>query len=826
MEILQTWFGVLGGVNTIAAVAGCLIVFAILAFTGASFRLWVLMGAAALYGWGAPMWGWITLAAVAVLLGIPPIRQILLTAPIVKALKALNFLPVISDTERTAIEAGNTWVDGDLFSGKPDFRRLMKETYARLTAEEQAFLDGPVEELCRICNDWKVYQIKDLPKEAWDLIKKEKFFGLVIPKKYGGHGFSPSANSAVVAKLISRSGPLGTTVMVPNSLGPAELILHYGTDAQKKYYLPRLARAEEIPCFALTEPGAGSDAGSMTSRGVIFKGEDGKLYMRLNWNKRYITLAAISTVLGLAFKLHDPDNLLGRGEDVGITCALVPTDTEGVVLGRRHDPLGTPFYNCPTEGHDVILPVDAIIGGAEQAGNGWRMLMESLAVGRGISLPASGVGGVKYAARVVGAYAKVRQQFGLSIGKFQGIEEPLARIGGFAYLLEAARSYTCGGLDSGQKPAVITAIAKYNFTELLRKAVLDGMDVLGGAAISRGPRNLLAHGYYALPINITVEGANILTRTLMIFGQGAIRSHPYAYQEIKALMENDLKGFDRAFWKHLGHVVRNGARALLLSLSRGRLASSPVSGPTACYYRKLAWASASFAFLADMALGSYGGNLKRMEKISGRFADIFSWLYLGTAVLRRYEADGRKKEDLVFVHWCMNYAFAQMQQAFDGLYQNMGGIFRGPVSWWSRLNAIGSMPADRLGGKIAEVLQTPGAQRDALTNGIFISKDVTEAMGRLENAFNLICESEPVLKKVYSAARKKQIAKGQPRQMVEAALAAGIITREEADLLARAEAARTDAVQVDSFTLEEYQGMSLGASNPVSAARSRPELVH
>ena len=429
-------------------------------------------------------------------MNVPVLRRLVFSGPIMNLLNALNFLPTISETEQTAIEAGNVWVEGELFSGKPDFKRIMNEPYPELTADEQAFLDGPVEELCAATNDWDVFKAKKLPDAAWEIIKRERFFGMIIPKKYGGLEFSPLANSAIVQKLSSRCGPLATTVMVPNSLGPAELLIHYGTQEQRDYYLPRLATGEEIPAFALTEPNAGSDAGAISSSGVVFKGEDGHLYLRLNWKKRYITLAAISTVLGMAFKLFDPENLLGKGEKHGITCALIPTDTPGVVLGRRHDPLGVPFYNCPTEGNDVIVPIDAMIGGAEGAGQGWRMLMESLAAGRGISLPASAAGGSKLVYRVASAHAKVRKQFGLPIGLFEGIEEPLARIGGFNYIMEAGRKYTCGALASGTKPAVVSAIAKYNFTEMQRKAINDGMDILGGNAISWGPRKHDGIGLY------------------------------------------------------------------------------------------------------------------------------------------------------------------------------------------------------------------------------------------------------------------------------------------------------------------------------------------
>ncbi len=801
---METFFGVLTQLSPWVSVIGIILIATILGYTGASLWAWIVISAVLLAGFGAPTWGWIALGVIALFFGIKPVRRMLLTTPLVKILAAMKFLPVISETERIAIEAGTIWVDGELFSGKPDFKKLMNEAYPDLNEEEKAFMNGPVEKVCQMTNDWDVFQRRDLPAEVWDYIKKERFMGIIIPKKYDGLGFSASANSAIVAKLSSRSGTLATSVMVPNSLGPAELLLHYGTEEQKNYYLPRLARGEEVPCFALTEPGAGSDAGSMTSNGVVFRGDDGKLYLRLNWKKRYITLAAISTILGLAFKLHDPENLLGKGEFPGITCALIPASTPGVELGHRHDPLGVPFYNCPTEGHEVVVSVDTIIGGPEQAGNGWRMLMESLAVGRGISLPASSTGGTKYAARVVGAYAKVRQQFGLSIGKFEGIEEPLARIGGSAYLLEAARRYTCGGLDSGAKPAVVTAMAKYNFTEILRKSIIDGMDVLGGAAISRGPRNLIANGYIGVPINITVEGANILTRTLMVFGQGAIRCHPYAYKEITALMNKDTKAFDDVFWKHIGHVVRNLFRTVVLSITRGAFAKSPVSGPTAKYYKKLSWASASFALLSDVVMGMYGGNLKRKEKITGRLADIFSWLYLCTTVLRRYEAEGRLKEDLPFVDWSLKTGLSIIQKSFDELYQNIGFPLSGPVAMWSRLNVISKAPSDEIGGKIAHILQTPGQQRDRVTPDVYLPAAISEAVGRLENAFSLVSQSEPILKKLYKAVKAGRLQKAKPGKMVKQAVEAGVISPEEAELLAKAQAAREDAIQVDSFTLEEY----------------------
>lgn len=810
MEALIEQFAFFTNIPVWVGITSFLIILLLFGYSGAPLWLWAVAGFFALVGVHAPVWLVATFLALAVIFNVKPIRRALISAPLMKLLDAMNILPVISETEQTAIEAGTVWVEGELFSGKPNMKKMSSEPYPDLTDKEREYLDGPVEELCRMVDDWKVFQRKDFDKKIWQFMRDQKFFGLIIPEKYGGLNFSANAHSAIIGKLASRCGPLATTVMVPNSLGPAELLMHYGTQDQKDHYLPRLAKGEEMPCFALTEPNAGSDAGAMQSRGEVFKGEDGELYLKLNWNKRYITLAAISTVVGLAFKLHDPENLLGKGKTLGITCALIPSDTDGVILGKRHDPLGVPFYNCPTRGEDVIVPVDAIIGGVDGAGNGWRMLMESLSVGRGISLPAQAAGGAKTAVRAVGAYAAIRKQFGLNIGKFEGIEEPMARIGGFSYLMDAARIYTCGALDKGAKPAVVTAIAKYNFTELGRKIINDSMDILGGAGISMGPRNLLGHTYIATPIAITVEGANILTRTLMIFGQGAIRSHPYAYKEIEALMNKDAVAFDNAFWKHIGHVVQNKVRAIVLSVTRGRLASSPVKGPAAKYYRKLAWASASFAFMADIALGSYGGALKMKEKLSGRYADILSWMYLATATLRRYEAEGQRTEDRDFFEWSMQYAFNEIQEAFDGIYSEirlpgLSWVFRGPVAVWSRINRIGSKPSDKLGHKVAQAMQVPGEQRDRLTEGIFVTDSTDEAIGKYEHALQLIVKTWPVYKKLYKATKAREIPKTHVLDQIEPALSKGIISQDEADLVRKTEDARNDAIQVDEFTLEEYE---------------------
>ncbi|MEO1401077.1 MAG: acyl-CoA dehydrogenase [Cyanobacteria bacterium J06635_1] len=782
-----------------------------LAYIGVPLWTWTLYTAALLGILQIPLWGWIPFVILALVLNLPILRRHLLTAPIVKTIKVLKLFPKISDTERAAIEAGNVWVDGELFSGKPDFKRILKEPYPHLTPEQQAFLEGPVEQVCRMATDWEIHQRKDLPPRVWDYLRAERFFGMMIPPEYGGRGFSNTAYSAIMTKLASRSFTHTATVGVTNSLGPAKLLLRYGTEAQKQTYLPKLATGEEMPCFALTEPKAGSDAASIQSHGVVFKGEDEQLYLRLNWRKRYITLGAIATLIGLAIRLKDPDNLLGKGKEVGITCVLVPADTPGVILGRRHDPMGVPFYNSPIEGRDVVLPIGQIIGGIEQAGEGWKMLMQSLAAGRGISFPATCTGVAKLVSRVTGAYSVVRHQFGLAIGKFEGIEEPLARIGGLTYLMDAARLYTCGAVDKGEQPAVVSAIAKYHFTELSRQIINDGMDILGGAGISRGPRNLLANIYSATPIPITVEGANILTRSMIIFGQGAIRCHPAVFDEIVALSENDLAGFDQAFWRHLGLIVRNGTRANLMSLTKARFVLTPAKGETVRYYQKLAWASASFAILADLAMLGYGGRLKRHEKITGRFADILSWMYLGSATLRRFEAENQRPEDLPLVHWAMQYSFAQIQQGFEGLFENLempvvGTLLRIIAAPWWRLNPIGHFPSDQLGHQVARLLQSP-EPRHHLTVGLHVPVEAEQALGRLERAYELTLQALPIFKKIKAAVRSGQLVVEKPDDLIETALRSGLITGAESDLACQAEAARTDAIQVDSFTLEEYQGI-------------------
>jgi len=805
VDLASLGHGLLGG---LPAAGMAILLVAILGYAAARIWVWVLAAAALVWGAGATGWPWVAVAVVAGLLGVPPVRRWALSAPVMKLISALGVLPSLGDTERVALEAGTTWLETDFFSGRPDFRRILEEPWPQLADDERAFLDGPVETVCAMTDDWEVHQREDLSREVWDYLKEERFFGMVIPEEYGGRGFSASAMNAVVAKLGSRSIPLAVDVMVPNSLGPAELLLEYGTEEQKRHYLPRLARGEEIPCFALTEPEAGTDAAGISSSGEVFRGDDGELYLRLQWEKRYITLAAVATVLGLAFRLSDPDELLGRGPEPGITCALIPTDLEGVVLGRRHDPLSTPFINSPTEGHDVVVPVDAIIGGPEQAGNGWKMLMETLAAGRGVFLPALNNGGGKYAARVAGAYTLVRQQFGLPIGRFEGVQEKLAPIGGLAYLLEALSRFTCGGVDAGEHPAVISAIAKYQSSEFNRDAINHAMDILGGTGIVLGPRNLLGHAYMAIPIAITVEGSNVVTRSLIIFGQGLVRCHPYALREMRALEDGDVAAFDRAFWEHVGTMAANVIRTALLEFTRGYLARPPRRGAVADAYRKLAWASARFALLADLALVTLGGGLKARESLSGRFADVLSWLYLCTCALRRYEAERHAEETTPFVLWVLETGLAEIDGAFQGILRNfpvpvLGTLLRGVAAPLARVNPIGTGPGDGRVRQVAEALQENGAARERITSGIYVPTAPDEPLARLERAFELAHRSAPVWEKIREALRSGEIEAQRPKNAAREARRRGVIDDDECDLLERTADARREAISVDAFDLDD-----------------------
>jgi len=787
-------------------------------YLGSPLVVWSFFILISLFGFGVPMTLIGVVAVVLLIFNLKPLRTALISSSLMRLLKKLDFIPKISPTERTALEAGVVWVEGDLFSGKPDFAKIMQEPYPELTEDEKKFINGPLEKLCAALHPWEIYKKRELSKEAWDIIKKEKFLGMIIPREYGGLGFTALAHSEVIMKLSSRSIPAAITVMVPNSLGPAELLMHYGTEEQKKHYLPRLATGDEIPCFALTEPSAGSDAASITSQGVVFKDSNGEIKIKLNWNKRYITLASIASVLGLAFKLRDPENILGLGEDVGITCALIPTSTPGVMLGHRHDPLSIPFHNCPTRGKDVVVGLDAVIGGKDGAGKGWGMLMDCLAAGRGISLPAQSTGGTKLCTFAATSHAAIRRQFGLSIGKFEGVEEPVARIVGFNYMLEALRRFTLGALDKGIKPPVITAITKYNSTEISRKVVNDAMDAIGGNGISMGPRNLIAEMYIATPIGITVEGANILTRTLMVFGQGALRAHPYAFKEVESVEKGDVAGFDAAFWGHIGHIVRNAFRSLCLSLTRGYLAGIPAgAGPLAVYYRRLVWSSASFAIWSDIAMGTLGGTLKLKEKLTGRFADILSWMYICTSVIRRYEAEGRRPEDLAFVRFSLKYGLQQIQNGFDGIYDNLsipglGWLVKGFIGAWSRINSLSSQITDNLTHAMVDVMIQDTPVRERMIEGMYLPKDLNEQVGRLSHAFKIVNQADAAEKKIRKAIKEGRLPKKKPISLVDEALSKAIITANDKDVLTKSEVVRFDAVQVDDFNETQYHSSTTESS--------------
>ena len=734
---------------------------------------------------------------------------------ILKRLQKL--VPEMSATERAALEAGSVWIDGDLFSGRPDFRKLLAEPYPTLTDAEHAFLDGPVEEVCDLVDAEATRRRKALVPEVWAYLKEHRFFGLALPEKYGGHGFSSLALSAVFGKLMTCSPVLSSVVLIPNSVGPGELLLEVGTDEQRERYLPRLARGDEIPCFALTEPTAGSDAASLTSRGELFRGTDGELMIRLDWNKRYITLAPVATLLGLAFRLFDPDNLLGKGEDIGITCALVDTSLPGVEIGRRHDPLGSPFPNGPTRGRGVVIPASEIIGGTDYAGLGWRMLMEALSGGRAISLPAQATAGAKYIARVTGAYSVVRRQFGLGLGRFEGVEEPLARIAGLSYLLEAARVFTCGAVDAGHRPSVVSALIKYNSTEEVRRLATDGMDVLGGSGIFLGPRNLMADAYISAPIGVTVEGANILTRTLIVFGQGALRCHPHAHDLLEAIRRGDAGALLKTLVKQTLHVAGNALSNLWLDVTGGRLARSPVKAETAPYVRRLRRAAARFALLSDLAMFAYGSRLKLRGKLTGRFADALSWLYLGVATLRRFEAEGRREEDLPLVHWGVQHSLSRVQESLEGVLRNfdapiLGLLARGPARWWARLRPVGQPPSDALGARAAAILRRPGAQRERLTDGLYSPPEEDAALRVLERAFELTAEATPLEAELRRAVRAGRLPK-HALEDLELAVDAGLLDDAGRRLLERAAAARLEAIQVDDFSEEEL----------VDAAAAKPE---
>jgi len=723
-------------------------------------------------------------------------------------------MPAMSQTERDALEAGTVWWDGELFSGKPDWQKLLSVPKPELSEEEKAFINGPVQELCSMLDDWHItHEEYDLPENVWRFMKDNGFFGMIIPKQYGGLEFSALGHSSVVVKIAGRSITGAVTVMVPNSLGPAELIMRYGTEEQKNYYLHRLAKGIEVPCFALTSPEAGSDAASMTDTGVVcygeFEGKSDVLGIRLNWEKRYITLGPVATVLGLAFKLYDPEHLLGETEEIGITCALIPTDTPGVEIGNRHFPLNSAFQNGPNYGKDVFIPMDWIIGGQEQVGKGWRMLMECLAAGRSISLPALSTGGGKLVSRATGAYSRVRQQFKTSIGKFEGVEEVLARIAGQTYMMDAARTLTTSAIDLGEHPSVISAIVKYNLTETMRKVINDAMDIHGGSGICMGPRNWLARVYQSIPISITVEGANILTRSLIIFGQGAVRCHPYVFSEMTAANEADAekasRDFDDALFRHIGFTLSNAARTLWLGATGARLVQSPTTCASKYYFQQLTRMSSAFALVTDIAMLVLGGTLKRKEKLSGRLADVLSHLYLCSATLKRFEEQGCMAEDVPLMQWSCEHSLRVMQQSLDKFLINfpnrtIGWILRHVV--FPRGKTYRG-PTDVMGHKTADMLLRPSEARDRLTDGVFlpnVEKTLAyEPLARLEYALECVVAAEPAEKKLRSALNSKQIKGNNRQEHIEDALAHGIIDQADVDTLQLADAARKEVVAVDDF---------------------------
>jgi len=764
----------------------------------------------------APAWWkallWVAFAPL-VLLNITPLRIRFLSRPFLRVYKRM--LPSMSSTEREALEAGTVWWDGELFTGHPDWKKLLDAAPAKLTAEEQAFLDGPCEELCRMLDEWDItHRRADLPPEVWDFLKRKGFFAMIIPKKYGGLEFSAYAHSCVLVKIASRSTVACSTVAVPNSLGPAELLLHYGTEEQKNHYLPRLARGEDIPCFGLTAPRAGSDAASIPDTGVVCRGTwQGRetVGIRLNFSKRYITLAPVATVVGLAFRLFDPDKLLGTDKvDHGITVALIPSDTPGLKIGRRHFPLNIPFQNGPVEGRDVFVPLDAIVGGPKMAGQGWRMLVEQLSVGRCISLPSNSTGGAKGSVYSTGAYARIRRQFNTPIGKFEGVESVIARMAGMAYIMDAGRSVTAAAIDGGERPAVPSGILKYHCTEMGRVVVNDAMDVQGGKGICLGPKNYLGRGYQLTPIGITVEGANILTRNLIIFGQGAVRCHPWVLKEMTAARDPDrqrgLADFDRALMGHIGYTVSNAVRSLLRALTLSRIVKAPVAGPTARYYEHINRFSASFAFATDVAMLSLGGYLKKKENLSARLGDVLSCMYLASMVLKHYETQGRREEDLPLVEYACRMLLYKAQEQLHSFLRNF------PVRWLAGFMRLFIFPrgltyfapGDRLGRRVAELVTQPSDSRERLCGGIYTTLEPTNHLGLVQEAMVLTVAAEPLLKKIRVEGEKtgRVTALDLPGQIREAE-ATGILTAQEAAQLREYDRKVMDIIHVDDFDAAE-----------------------
>ncbi len=747
--------------------------------------------------------GWAALAV----LNLGELRREHVTAPLLRFYRTL--VPSISQTEREALEAGTVWWDGELFTGLPDWSKLEALPPPRLSDAERAFLEGPTEELCRRVDDWQVtHEIGDLPREIWEYIIEQRFFAMIIPRRYGGLEFSPLAVAMVLSKLASRSAVLSSTIGVPNSLGPAELLLHYGTDAQKDHYLPRLARGEEIPCFALTSPRVGSDASSILDTGVVcrgsFRGEE-MIGIRLNWDKRYITLAPIATVLGLAFKLHDPEHLIGDRDEYGITAALIPTDLPGIDIGRRHFPINIPFQNGPTQGRDVFVPVDYIIGGRERAGQGWRMLVEQLSAGRGVTLPANAMGGGRAAVHATGAYARIRRQFNLPIGQFEGVGEALARIAGHTYIINAAVTVTCTVLGRGEKPSVPSAILKYHSTELARRIANDAMDVHGGKGIMLGPKNYLARNYEVLPVAITVEGANILTRSLIIFGQGAIRCHPFVLKEMEAAKDPDFEQalieFDRHLFGHIGYAVSNAARSFWLALTNARYSNVPADGPTARYYQHINRYSAAFALAADVAMLTLGGGLKRRELLSARLGDVFSAMYLASMVLKHYENQGRQAADLPLVEWSCRTLLYHAQEQLHGFLRNLPNrwVAAGLRSLIFPRGRMFSAPSDELGQEIVALVTHPTETRERLCSCIYAADEPGSPLGALQRALETAEALVPLEQRLRDAVRSGLILEDHPLEQIDSAERQGILNASEAEQMRRQDALVMEITGVDDF---------------------------
>jgi acyl-CoA dehydrogenase len=754
---------------------------------------------------------WVMLAALW-LLNFRPLRKALISRPFLKAY--MRMLPSMSQTEKEALEAGTVWWDGELFTGKPRFEKLLASKAPALTGEEQAFIDGPCEELCRMYDDWDVtHKRADMPPHVWDYLKQKGFFAMIIPKKYGGLEFSAYAHSCVLVKLASRAGLLAATTAVPNSLGPAELLNHYGTEEQKNHYLPRLARGDEVPCFALTHPRAGSDAASLPDTGIVCKGMwQGREItgLKLNFSKRYITLAPIATVVGLAFRMFDPDKLLGDEADIGITCALIPRNTPGLSIGRRHFPLNVPFQNGPLYGKDVFVPLDFIIGGTKMAGQGWRMLVEQLSVGRCISLPSNATGGAKAGVFASGAYTRIRRQFNMPVGKFEGVEALIARMVGCTYTMDAARSVTAGAIDGGEKPSVPSAMLKYHVTEMGRQIANDAMDVHGGKGIQLGPRNYLGRGYQVVPVAITVEGANILTRSLIIFGQGAVRCHPFVLREMGAARNPDRrKGvdeFDDALFGHIGFTISNAVRSFVMALTHARFTRVPDVGDTRRYYQHIVRFSSSFAFAVDVAMLTLGGYLKKKENLSARLGDVLSAMYLASMVLKHHENQGRPADDLPIVEWaCRNQMYKAQEQLHDFLrnFPNrfLAGVMRVLIFPGGRAY---SAPSDRLGRKLADAVLNPTEVRDRLCKFVYRTLEPGNPLGLLQEALVMAQTAEPVEKRIRVDGVKtgKVTALDVPGQIAQAQ-AAGIISDTEAAMLRDYDRKVMDLISVDDFETRE-----------------------